>query len=245
MSPVDPDDRTEPVTQLTPAELVAGEISLRPWPLRLGPADLDILRDLEAGRQALQDERAALEDERAALEHERAALEHEREALEHERETARREGLALGMEEARHRTVERLDELGRQHALELEAAREELVRRVPRIASRLAATALGREVTLDPDAWRDWLLAMIERLLPAVSITVHHHPADAGRVGALLESVRPGQSGLEFIARADGTLESGEVILETPSVRVDARLSSLAAAWERELEQVFHENRPR
>ncbi len=237
MSSDELDERTEPVTRVNPVELVTGELSLRPWPLRLGPAGIDALRDLEAGRLALEDERATLEAERLALEHERLALEHERAA-------ARREGLVLGMEEARRGAVERLDELERRHALELAAIREELVRRVPRIAARLAAAALGREVTLDPDAWRDWLLGLIDRLRPALTLTVHHHPADAARVAALLERVRRDRDGLELDARGDDTLEAGEVLLETPSVRVDARLASLTAAWERDLEQVFHEDRP-
>jgi len=231
MSPVELDERTEPVTQVTPLELVAGEISLRPWPLRLGPAGVDVLRDLEAGHRTLEDERAALEDERAGLQD--------------ERETARREGFALGMEEARRLAVERLDELGKRHALELEAARAELTRRVPRIAARLAGAALGRALTLDPEIWQGWLLDLIDRLRPAVTITVRHHPADAGRLEALLVRARQGRDGLELTAVEDETLEAGEVILETPSVRVDARLSSLAAVWERELEQVFHEDRPR
>jgi flagellar biosynthesis/type III secretory pathway protein FliH len=221
------DDRTDPVPRVTPAALVAGEISLRAWPVRLGPAGLDVLRDLEAARERLDEDRRRLEEERGRLDE--------------EREDARREGYERGLEEAREQAVTRLDELARLHGRELAQARAELLRRIPRLAARLAAGALGRELAQDPEAWGDWLWRQIDQLRPAVRIIVLHHPEDAPRVGELLRRAREDREGLELASRADESLPPGEVILETPSVRLDVRLSTLAAAWERELEQVFHE----
>jgi flagellar biosynthesis/type III secretory pathway protein FliH len=227
MSDPGQDERTEPVPRTTPAELVAGEILLRPWPVRLGPAGLDVLRDQEAARERLEEDRRQLEQERGRLEE--------------AREMARREGFARGLEEAQAQAVSRLDELVLRHGQELAKSRAELVRRVPVIASRLAAAALGRELTLDPVAWRDWLLRLIDQLHPAARITVLHHPQDGPRLSGLLRHARESREGLELAARPDESLPPGEVVLETPSVRLDARLSTLAATWERELEQVFDE----
>ncbi len=225
------DERTEPVPRTTAAELVAGEILLRPWPLRLGPAGLDVLRDLEAARERLEEDRRQLEARQ--------------ERLGEEREEARREGFARGLEEARALALERIDELARRHARELAESRDQLMRRVPGIAARLAAAALGRELSLDPGAWRDWLLRLIDQLHPALRVTVRHHPQDGPRLAGLLPRAQERRQGLELTAHPDESLPKGEVILETPSVRVDARLSTLVAAWERELEQVFDEDRAR
>lgn len=222
------DERTEPVPRTTAAELVGGEILLRPWPVRLGPAGLDVLRDQEAARERLEEARRQLEAQR--------------ERLGEEREEARREGFAQGLEEARAQALVRLDELARRHARELAGTRAELLRRVPGIAARLAAAALGRELALDPGAWRDWLLRLIVQLHPAVRITVRHHPQDGPRLAGLLPRAQERRQGLELTAHPDESLPPGEVILETPSVRVDARLSTLVAAWERELGQVFDED---
>lgn len=224
------DERTDPAPRVTYAELVAGELLLRSWPVRLGPAGLDVLRDVEAAWERLGEDRRRLEEDR--------------ERLGEERENARREGFARGLEEAREQAVAQFDELALRHGQELAVSRAELVRRVPVIAARLAAAALGRELHQDPAAWRDWLLRLIDQLRPAVRITVLHHPEDGPRLEELLHHARKSRQGLELATRADESLSPREVILETPSARLDARLSTLAAAWERELEQVFHEPGP-
>jgi flagellar biosynthesis/type III secretory pathway protein FliH len=223
MKPVEPEDRTEPVTQLTPLELFAGEVNLRVWPVRMGPQDFDRLTDLEAERERLNEAWNRLD----------AA-----------REQARTEGLRLGVEEARDLNLERFSGQLQRHEEALSLLRQEFVSRVPGLASRLAEQMLGRELSSTPEALHDWVLHLLEGVLPATTVTLLHHPDDAGRFGEILVRAGTVFGHVRFLLREEDRVPPGEVILETPGLRVDARLASLSALWERDLEQVLHDSDP-
>ncbi|MBU1068043.1 hypothetical protein KJ975_00610 [Myxococcota bacterium] len=223
MTPFDAEDRTEPVRQLSPQELVAGEISLRSWPVRLGPLALDRIRDLEE---------------------ERIRLDEEWTRLDFAREQARSEGFRQGQEEANSLNLKRFSDQLRRHDDALASLKGQLMSRVPQLAAKLAARALGRELAATQEALTVWVSRMLANLMPAEDVTLFHHPDDAGRFGGLLHRIAPSYQHVRFQLREDERVAPGEVILETPGLRIDARSSSLAAAWERELEQVLHESDP-
>jgi len=217
------DDRTEPVPQLSPQELVAGEINLRSWPVRLGPLALDRIRDLEEERSRLDQEWRQLNDAR---------------------EQARCEGFRQGQEESVALNLARFSDQLRNHDEALASLKVQLMSRLPQLASTLAARALGRELEVTEDALADWVARMLEDLMPAESVTLIHHPENAGSLGGLLNRIAPSCQHVRIQLREDERLSPGEVILETTGLRIDARSSSLAAVWERELEQVLHESDP-
>jgi len=116
--------------------------------------------------------------------------------------------------------------------------------RVPRLAATLAARALGHELATSPEILTGWVARRLADLMPTESVVLIHHPEDAGRFGDLLERIAPTYRHISLRLREDDRVAPGEVILETPGLRFDARSPSLAAAWERELEQVLHESEP-
>jgi len=216
-------DLTDPITQLTPRDLVAGEISLRPWPVRMGPLEFDRLRDLEDQRRRLDEEWSRLDEVR---------------------EQARDEGLRQGRKEALEQNGRRFSAQLRHHDAELDRLKQGLLTRLPGLAARLAARMLGRELTSSPEIFSDWVMRLLGELMPAEEITLIHHPDDAGRLAGIVQRAGSTFGHVRFQLRGDDRLAPGEVILETPGLRTDARCPALAAVLERELEQVPNESVP-
>ncbi len=216
-------DLTDPVTQLTARELVAGEINLRPWPVRMGPMEFDRLRDLEDQRSRLDGEWSRLDEVR---------------------EQAREEGFRQGRREALEQNGRWFSAQLRHHDAELDRLKQDLIRRLPGLASRLAMRMLGRELTSSPEIFSDWVMRLLGELMPTEEITLIHHPTDAGRLSRVMQRAGSTFGHVRFQLRDDDRLAPGEVILETPGLRTDARFPALATVLERELEQVSHESVP-
>jgi len=223
MNPFDPGERTEPVPQLAPMELDAQEVRLRPWPVRLGPLAFDRLRDFEDQRRRLDEEWARLDEAR---------------------EQARLEGLRLGREEALAQNTRQILAQLAHHDDALEDLKRDLIQRLPRLASRLAARALGQELASSPALLGSWVLRLLKECWLSESVTLLHPPGEADRFQTIAQRAATHYHHVRLQLREDERVAPGEFILETPGLRVDARACALSAMWERELEQVLHEPEP-
>ncbi len=196
------------------------QVELRPWPVRIGPMEQDLMETLHRQEQDLR---------------------RGYEKLEELRSTAREEGYREGKDQAFREFLRLWTERLEAWEQVLSADRETISRNLPALAASLAARALGRELSLDPAALADMTRTLLGDSVAMETVTLVHAPADEGRFEFLRVDVAARFPHVVFRLQARTDVPVGQVVIETASFRLDGRLSAWEAVWREHLERFSHE----